>query len=272
MSGTPPSRLRSRSSAFRVRNSRVALSDVRYRTLSLSSGRLYHLLTCRKPDVVVTLTTPPLLSLLGTFAKRFRHTRHVIWEMDMFPEVLVSLGAIREESLVCKALAWISNISRKSADAIIALGPCMQQKLIAAGVSPEPIHVAENWADGTTIVPLGSSTAGQMINVFYSGNLGLSHDTSTILAAMRTLRGDSRFAFVFAGGGKSKEELAQHCAAEKLDHVSFASYASRDAMAEHLSKASVGLVTERVESLGTVVPSKVYGLMAAGKTDFVHWP
>jgi hypothetical protein len=36
-------------------------------------------------------------------------------------------------------------------------------------------------------------------------------------------------------------------------------------MGDHLAQAHVGLVTERPACIGTVVPSKVYGLMAAGK-------
>ena len=51
-----------------------------------------------KPDLVVTLTTPPLISLLGTLVKRLRGSRHFIWEMDVYPDIAVDLNVLRPRS------------------------------------------------------------------------------------------------------------------------------------------------------------------------------
>lgn len=229
------------------------------------AGAFFHLMRLPRPDVVVTLTTPPLLSVAGSASRLLRGSRHIIWEMDMFPEVLASVGALHQRGLVYLLLEKISNASRRSACSIIALGPCMRSMLLNAGVSPERVHIAENWADGSAISPLLEPPADGAFHVFYSGNLGVSHDTGTVLEAMRHLQADGRFTFTFAGGGKGKQELSRICAEERLTSARFLPYADRAAMSQHLATATVGLVTERPESLGTVVPSKIYGLMAAGK-------
>ena len=51
------------------------------------------------------------------------------------------------------ATSALAGYSRRHADGIIALGPCMRDRLIARGVPASKIHVADNWADGSQIRP-----------------------------------------------------------------------------------------------------------------------
>lgn len=237
------------------------------RLLSYSTffiGALWHGLRVPRPDSVLTLTTPPLLAVAGTILKALRGTRHFIWEMDVFPDAFVALGALAEGGLVLRILGWIQNGARRRSDGIIALGPCMRTRLLAGGTPAHLVHVAENWANGNAISP-GPNRHSGPLNVFYSGNLGLAHDIDTIADAMRHFRNDARFLFTFAGGGVGRAHLEQVCAAENIPNVRFLPYANRERMNQHLAQADIGLVTELSACIGTVVPSKVYGLMAAGR-------
>ncbi len=237
------------------------------RALSYSTfllGSLWHELRVPRPDVVITMTTPPLLSIGGTILKALRGTRHFIWEMDVFPDALVSLGALSEHGKITRFLGWVEDLCHRRSDGIIALGPCMRERLIARGIPENLVHVAENWADGSAISP-GPSRRSGPLNILYSGNLGLSHDIDTIIQAMRQFRNDSRFIFTFAGGGAEKAKLQKMCSVENIKNARFLSYSSRDRLGDHLTQADIGLVTERPASIGTVVPSKVYGLMAAAR-------
>jgi glycosyltransferase involved in cell wall biosynthesis len=124
--------------------------------------------------------------------------------------------------------------------------------------------VAENWADGREIFPIERKRTGPL-NITYSGNLGLSHDVDTVLYAIAALKDDARFHFRFVGGGQRQKYAQEICAAENFRNVSFQSYCPRTRLAESLSEIDIGLVTQRPASAGSVVPSKVYGLMAAGR-------
>jgi glycosyltransferase involved in cell wall biosynthesis len=93
----------------------------------------------------------------------------------------------------------------------------------------------------------------------------MAHVVETIAGAISHFRNDARFQFTFAGSGVGREQLEKQCAAEGIRNVSFPGYADKAGMSAHLAQADIGLVTERPSCLGTVVPSKVYGLMAAGK-------
>ena len=218
----------------------------------------------RKFDLVITLTTPPLLSLLGTVLKQLRGTAHYIWEMDIYPDVAVDLGMWKPDGMVTRVVGAVADFSRETADGVIALGPCMRDRLITRGLEESHIHVAENWSDGESIEPLPLRSRKEL-NILYSGNLGLAHDVETIYGAMLQLKADPRFHFIFAGGGALRKDLQERCERERIAHATFRPYCERALLNQSLGEGDLGLVTQREECFGSVVPSKVYGLMAAGR-------
>lgn len=237
------------------------------RVLSYASfylGAALRALTLPRPDLVVTLTTPPLLSLLGNGVKLLRGSRHVIWEMDVYPDVAVDLGHFRKGGPADRIVGALADLSRRHADRIIVLGDCMRARLLARGVPAGKIAVADNWADGAAIVPLPRPADGRL-TLLYSGNLGLAHDLDTITAAIAALQGDDRFRFLFAGSGGLRAELEAFCAAHRITSVELRGYVPRTSLSESLAVGDIGLVTQRDACLGSVVPSKVYGLLAAGR-------
>lgn len=233
---------------------------------SFYAGALFHTLTAPRPDIVVTLTTPPLLSLLGTIVKGFRGSRHFIWEMDVYPDVAIDLHYFKAGGLVARVTGALADWSRRRADGIIALGECMKDRLKARGMDPARIFVADNWADGSSIVPQSrtSSKDGRLV-LLYSGNLGLAHDLDTLAGALLNLKDDTRFQFLFVGGGGRKSELAAYVETHQLRNVLLRPYVERENLGTSLAAGDIGLVTQREECCGSVVPSKVYGLLAAGR-------
>jgi len=230
--------------------------------LAVAAG---HCLFRSRPDVVVTMTTPPFLSVAGALAQRLRGVRHVIWEMDMYPDVAVDLGVIQQRAWVTRILGALGNYVRRTADAVIVLGNCMRERMLDQRIPLEKIHVAENWADGDAIFPRPRPPHDGILRVLYSGNLGRAHDIDTICSVMEQLGNDPRIQFTFAGGGSRRAKLEAFCRDRGLQNVEFRSYCKRSLLGQELSKADIGLVTQKPECLGSVVPSKVYGLMAAGR-------
>ena len=182
----------------------------------------------------------------------------------MYPDVAVDLNVFRSTSWSSRLTGFLADYAREKADGIIALGECMRGRLMARGIPSEKIHIAENWADGN-VIRSQPPASGHCLTVLYSGNLGLPHDVDTISAAMNQLQADDRFHFLFIGAGPRRKSLEQFCKSKELSHVSFAPHRKRDQLSQSLASAHIGLVTQRTECLGSVVPSKIYGLMAAGR-------
>jgi glycosyltransferase involved in cell wall biosynthesis len=209
--------------------------------------------------VVLTLTAPPGLAWIGWLLQRVRESRHVTWEMDVYPDIAVALGM--------PAFGWLGGLldyPRRRADAVIALGDCMKALLIRHRIPEGRIRVVENWADGRKIHPMPFPERSPL-RILYSGNLGLAHDVATIRGAMERLADDPRFYFDFAGGGPERKELDDFCRQRGIGNVSFRPYVRREQLGQSLAEGHIGLVTQKPATLGAVVPSKTYGLMAAGR-------
>jgi colanic acid biosynthesis glycosyl transferase WcaI len=245
----------------RVRTAAFSQSKMR-KLLSYATfyfGAVWRALSISRPDVVVTLTAPPGLAWIGWLAQQVRGCRHVAWEMDLYPDIAIALDI--------PVAAWTSRIldfPRQRADAVIAPGDCMKARLLQHRIPEDRIIVAENWADGSTISPLPFPGEPPM-RILYSGNLGLAHDVSTIRAVMEYLADRPDFLFVFAGGGLARRELIEFCDERGIRNISFQGYARLQDLGAILADCHIGLVTQKPPTLGAIVPSKIYGLMAAGR-------
>jgi glycosyltransferase involved in cell wall biosynthesis len=219
--------------------------------------------------VVVCLSTPPLVAVLGLLA-RLRGARFVYKVEDLYPDVAVALGTFGPGSLAARLFGSVSALLLKRADAVVALDGAMQRTLEARGA--RRVEVIPNWADGESIRP--DEAAGGRFRetngldgrfvVLYSGNLGLAHRFDAVIEAARVVAGVRReMIFLFVGGGPRLAEV--QAMAKGLPNVRFMPYQPRESLGELYNAADVHLVTLRDEVAGMLVPSKYAAALAAGK-------
>jgi len=226
-------------------------------------GTLWLGIRMRRPDCVVTLTTPPVLPVIGAVFCLVRGSRHVIWEMDIYPDIATDIGYVRKNGAIEVVVGAIIDWSRRHAHAIIVLGDEMRSRLVARGISESKILVAESWACGKDILPMAFLDGP--LTVHYSGNLGLAHEVATISAVIERLANHPRFRFIISGGGPRRPRLESLCQARSIKNVEFRRYCTNAKLGESLADGHLGLVTQIPETLGSVIPSKIYGIMAAGR-------
>jgi colanic acid biosynthesis glycosyl transferase WcaI len=146
----------------------------------------------------------------------------------------------------------------------------MCRRVQARGIDPRKIHVVPNWIDTATVRPTLASAAlrqewgldGKFV-VMYSGNLGLSQGLDSLLESACRLR-EQPVAFVLVGDGASKTALMARATEWCLDNVRFFPYQPRERLAESLGAADLHLIPLRRGLAGCIVPSKLYGILAAG--------
>jgi colanic acid biosynthesis glycosyl transferase WcaI len=228
----------------------------------------------RRGDVIVAKTDPPLLCIPAMRAAHQNGGLLVNWLQDVYPEVAIRLGVPFVKGHIGKGLAYMRDVSLRAAKANIVVGELMAETLRQRGIPEDRIHVIPNWCDDEDIHP--SATGGSSLRrkwglgnyfvVGYSGNLGRVHEFDTVLAAAERLRDNSNILFLFIGGGKKFAELARHVRQRKLDHIfRFMPYQDRAMLKYSLAVPDVHLVSLRPELEGLIVPSKFYGIAAAGR-------
>ena len=225
-----------------------------------------------RPDVVVALTDPPIIALPALAAARIARARFVFLCQDVFPEVARLLEDFRN-ARVEAALAWTSRFVVKHADGIVAIGDTMKQRLIEIkGADPEKIRVIHNWADTEAIRPGPKDNAFAQEHglvdkfvVMHSGNVGLSQDVDGLLDVAEGLRDLADLVVAIVGDGARKEFLQAEVARRRLTNVRFFPYQPKDIVSQSFATADVFVVSLKRGMAGFIVPSKLYGILAAGR-------
>ncbi|HKC63425.1 MAG TPA: glycosyltransferase family 4 protein, partial [Pyrinomonadaceae bacterium] len=179
--------------------------------LSFYLGASWRLLRLPRHDIVMALTTPPLIGLIALVIGRLRGMRVVSLVQDIYPDVAIALGTLNRRSPTTRFLDYLSRFMLRKSDRIVVLGECMRERVMdkVGGRASSRIDVIHNWADGQEIKPLNGeenlfsveqNLYGKFVLLF-SGNLGRVNDFSTILDAARTLRDRTDILFLFVGEG-----------------------------------------------------------------------
>lgn len=246
---------------------------------SFYAGALAHVARGRY-DLVVYLTTPPLLPALGAAVRALRGTPYGVWSMDLHPDAEVALGMLEPGSPVARALHAVNDWGYSRAEFVVALGPHMARRIEGKGVDPARIREVSVWGGRDEVRPVAAEDnplraelglEGKFV-VMYSGNAGLAHRFQEVMGAMVELRDHDRIEFVFAGGGPRRAGLEAFAASNGLTNVRFLDYFPRERLAEALSLADVHLLTLRTDMAGIAVPSKLFGAMAAARPTAVVAP
>ena len=98
----------------------------------------------------MSLTDPPILGLAALGWARRWHVPFVFLCQDIFPEVATLLEDFRSDR-VNRALDRVNRLLLRRADAVVAIGETMADRLIAKGADPARITVIHNWADRATL-------------------------------------------------------------------------------------------------------------------------
>ncbi|MEQ1714887.1 MAG: glycosyltransferase family 4 protein [Hyphomicrobium sp.] len=249
-----------------------------YATFYLSAA-FWLLRHIRRGDIVVVKTDPPMLSVIVAPIAKQRGARVVNWLQDVFPEVaeVLGLGSGRLSRFAYGGMRALRNRSLRSADMNVVLGERMALRLQAFGVAPGRIRTIMNFADGQNLKPLAHEKnelrrswglGGQFV-VGYSGNLGRAHEYATFLDAISAIEtansSHAPVVWLFIGAGALYEKFRAAVQERGLSSVRFEPYQPRERLSESLSAADVHLVSLRPDLEGLIVPSKFYGVAAAGR-------
>lgn len=220
---------------------------------------------------VVVVGTDPALGVLAAlpWAIVRRRTRIAHWCHDLYPEAPIADGMLRESSLVMRLLRRLLAFAYQRCGLIADLGACMRARLAVYGSSAHAVTLTP-WALVEPPKPVISDPdvrrelfGDAQLGLLYSGNFGRAHSYAEFLGLARTVR-DHSIHFCFACRGNRSEELRKAITPDDTN-VSLAGFAPESELEKRLGAGDIHLVSLRPEWTGTVVPSKFFGALAAGR-------
>jgi colanic acid biosynthesis glycosyl transferase WcaI len=259
--------IRVRSAAYDRR--RLHLRATNYLTYMEESLRVG--MSVEKPDVVLCMTDPPLIGDVALGVATWFRVPLVVISQDVFPEVAVEVKRLENKPLIA-LLRGLIGLYLKRADHVVAIGETMRKRLEQKGVRRDRISVIPNWVDTTAIQPAAHDNdwsrhhgvVGRFV-VMHSGNVGHAQDLDVLIRAMTFLRDLSDVSALVVGGGARLLELQALAERLETDAVQFMGYQPRETLSLSLSSAHLHYVGLQRGLSGYVVPSRLYGILAAGR-------
>lgn len=234
----------------------------------------FHLLkTCWRGDILLLTTAPPFLPILGYLANLCFGLPYVCLLYDLYPDVAVQLKVVPGQHWLVKFWNLINREIWKNAKGIIVLSSTMKERIVAK--CPEvadKITVIHSWANPDLIVPIPKKdnwfahkyNLVEKFTVLYSGNMGRCHDMETIIEAAKQLQ-DQPIQFVFIGDGAKRKVCEEQVALFGLKNCLFLPYQDKQYLPYSLTACDLSLVSVSEGMEGLVAPSKLYGILAAGR-------
>ena len=225
-------------------------------------------------DVVLVVTTPPLLPFVVSMACRLRGARCILCIHDVYPEAMVYAGVLKRGRFIEHLLGWMTKRLYQRVDRIVVLGRDMARLVRAKTRNKDKVVVITNWADTDTVTPeprgdnvlLTQLGLKDKFVVGYAGNIGPLQDIENLLQVALSLRNESEVHFLFIGTGKKAPWLARAVKDSAMSNVTLLGQKPRSERNNFLNACDVALISLVPGMAGVGVPSRMYNILAAGKS------
>ena len=237
-------------------------------------------------DIIFATSTPLTIAIPALLVSTWKRIPFVFEVRDMWPDVPIAIGAIRNPMLVWLT-KWLERMTYRRASHIVALAPGMRDDIIAKGVPAEKITVIPNGCDldvFTSSERGGSPRTefawlGDRKMLIYAGALGLVNGVDYLVRlAHQVARLDPEIRFVVIGSGRERDAIRSLAVREGVldrNYFMFGPMPKRE-LARWLSTAdmAVALFTGPRAVWKDAVQNKFFDALAAGKpiaNNFDGW-
>jgi colanic acid biosynthesis glycosyl transferase WcaI len=222
------------------------------------------MVTLPKPQILVTLSDPPLFFILAALYAKIRGVKHIHWCHDLYPDILPGLG-YEVPSFVQDCMRKAANKALRSCNYVVAISKCMYRRIRQKELEKHQLKVIENWFDASlfTHKKVEQLDLPEKFRVIFSGHLGRAHLVTTILSAAKILNeNDKDIEFLFMGEGEGYERVARERARMGLDNVRLIPYQPHGRYRKIMESGDIHLISLRSGVVGCLFPSRLYDIFA----------
>lgn len=241
--------------------------------LSFSVQAFFRGLRAPRPSVVYASSPHLLTGLIGLSLSRIRRSTFVLEIRDMWPQVLVDMGAVAEGSVLHRLLASLERFLYEKADAVVALADGLRDQVVERGASSERTFVIPNGPDPDDFIAPDEREAMraryglQGTVIAYTGAHGPANGLDAVLDAADALRAEQAdVLFLLVGDGADKARLVDRARREGITNVRFLDPVPKHEMPALLAAVDAGVVcfADRPIFRRHMSANKLYDYMAAG--------
>jgi len=223
-----------------------------------------------RSDVVLAMTDPPFEGIVGAVVALLKGQPYVYNIRDLYPDMATG-GEIVQPGLLARIWEVMHRWALRHTTHVIVLGEDMRRRIASKGIDPRGIRVVR---DGTDILPshapeprlddeiIQTIRADFKFVLLHAGNLGFYGAWETLVTAVSRLQ-EEGVCLVFVGEGAQRARIES--LAKGTPNVRFLSFFPASKISSVLAAPDAHVITVKRGLEGVVVPSKMYGILAAGK-------
>lgn len=230
-----------------------------------------HFMLWKEYDVAFIDSTPPIQGLKLPIVRLFKRKPVVYNAQDLFPETLSGTGLAKQGGLLWKIGMWVSNVTFRNSDKIIAISEDIKQSIVERGVPEEIVEVVYNWVDEKAVHPVPKEDnplfeefdlSCEKFTLVYAGNLGNAQNITILLDAASELP-DVQFA-IFGTGGL-EEVIRARIEVENKGNVHLNPLQPIERVKYVYSLGDACIVSCKAGLGGSAMPSKTWSIMSCGR-------
>jgi len=223
-------------------------------------------------DVVVALTTPPLIGFFAALFVRLKGGRLVYWVLDLNPDQAIAAGWLKENSTLARMFRWMLKYTLRQASRVIVLDRFMRERALLRGARPESVEIIPPWSHEVAVsfdqaqrdaFRAEHGLTGKFV-VMYSGNHSPCHPLRPVLEAARSLAARPDIVFCFIGGGSEHPKVKAFAKEHGLSNIQCLPYQPIDKISGSLGAADLHVVVTGSPFVGIIHPCKIYNILALG--------
>ncbi|MBI2238761.1 MAG: glycosyltransferase family 4 protein [Actinobacteria bacterium] len=222
-------------------------------------------------DVAMTLPPPYTLGLTQLVVKVLRGIPYVYNVQDVYPDVAVQQGLVRDPRIV-RALRAVEDTIYRHAALVTVISADIRDNLLAKGVPPGRVEVVPNCFETELVTPeprenefaARHGLSGRLV-AMYAGNVGDSLGVESLCDAMRMLASRDDILFAVAGRGTALPRLRAMCEEARLPNVRFLPFQDRSTLSKLYASSDVQLMLQRRGLSQSSTPTKLLTIMSSGR-------
>ncbi len=224
-----------------------------------------------RPDVIFSPSPPITLGLVDSMLRAFEGVPFVFNLQDVFPDVAVRMGVLTNRKLV-KLFELVEAHTYRRAYKVAVISGGMADLLVDKGVPRSKIAVIPNAVDLGSVVPQERSELRSSLGldgkfvVGFSGRMGYSQGLEHVIDAADLLaKSHPEIRLLLTGSGAQRAAIEARARDYGLGNVHFLPTQPRERLSDTLAASDLHLVPLRKGLASYSVPSKLLGIMAAGR-------
>lgn len=239
----------------------------KFHVLSIIAG----IFVLKKPDIIIVPSPPITMGLCAWLLGLFHRAKYIYDVQEIYPDCAISLGAIRNETLI-RLLYKLESFVYSKAALVTVIAPKMAHQLAAKGVSPSKIKMIPNFVNIEEMRPLPKDNAfsrqygiQNKFVVSYAGNMGPAQDLEKLIDCAQLIQNRANIHFVIAGEGMWRDKLIEYAGKKNLCNLQILPYQPYSLVPKIYASSDLCLVPQLPSITAAAIPSKVYRIMACAR-------